>query len=166
MRRISKLWERRVDLARHAQLLEQLNKANERWWVGVLRAMCIAFMLLPLKTEWFSTAKLCISIAGAIGLCLTKVLTHLHRAPLSRWRHLATGAAVIGTLWIIMPAYLLLCEEQGNRESMFGLLCCAPFAWLLFGYCRLRIRRIRRESAAAIERIRREQRRRRRLELL
>ncbi len=166
MKRITELRERRADLARHNRLFIQLSEANDRWWVSVLKAACISFMLLPLKAEWFSTAKLCLSIAGAVGYGLTKLITYRHRAPLSRWRHLATGAAVIGSIWILLPAGLLLFEESADRENMTRLLCCAPFAWLLFGYCRLRIRRIRRASAETIERIRREQRRRRRLELL
>ncbi len=155
-----------ADHARHAELFEQLQKVNERWWVAFLKAFFFGLILLPIKAEWFGTVKLIASLAGAAGYLLTEAASLLHRAPLTRWRHLSTAASVIGTVWIVLPAYLLLFDGTGDRENMYGLLCCAPFAWFLFAYSRLRIRRIRRESAEEIDRLRRTERRRKRLELL
>lgn len=162
---INRLREKRADRRNHIVLFERLQKQNERWWISLPAAIFFSLTLLPIKTDTFGTIKLIVSIAGAILYCLTKLLTHLHRAPLTKWRHLSTAAGVIGTVWIVMPACLLLSDGQGNREHMLQLLCCAPFAWLAFGYARLRIRRIRRASAETIERLHREMRRRKRSEL-
>lgn len=152
--------------AQHLQLAQKLQKQNERWWIAGADTFCFGLMMLPIERSGFTTTKLLISMAGAIGYLLLKLVTHRRKAPLTRWRNLSAAAFAVGTVWILLPAGLLLFDGEGNRENMYWLLCCAPFGWLLFAYCRLQIRRIRRRSAEAIERIRREQRRRRRLELL
>ncbi len=157
---------RSADRESHIALLEQLQKQNERWWVTVLKTFFFGLMLLPIKTEWFSTAKLIAGIAGAASYLLTTIVTVLHLAPLTRWRRLSAAVSSVGVVWIVIPVYLLLFDRTGNRENMYRLLGCAPFIWLLFAYCRLRIRRIRRESAEEIDRLRQAERRRKRLEML
>lgn len=155
-----------VDHARHAELFEQLQKMNDRWWIAGLKAFFFGLLLLPIKADWFSTAKLLAGIAGAAGYLLTEIITLRHRAPLTRWRSLSAAVSSVGVVWIVIPAYLLLFERTGNRENMYRLLGCAPLIWLLFAYCRLRIRRIRRDSAEEIDRLRQAERRRKRLERL
>ncbi len=162
---IDRLREKRANRQNHIALFERLQKQNERWWIAFPAALFFSLTLLPIKSDTFGTIKLIVSIASAVLYCLTKVIVYRRRAPLTRWRHISTAAFVIGTVWIAMPAYLLLFDGQGDRDNMIALLCCTPFAWLVFGYARLRIRRIRRESAATIERLHRELRRRKRLEL-
>ena len=157
---------RSADRESHIALLEQLQKQNERWWVTVLKTFFFGLLLLPIKADWFSTAKLLAGIAGAAGYLLTEIITLRHRAPLTRWRSLSAAVSSVGVVWIVIPAYLLLFERTGNRENMYRLLGCAPLIWLLFAYCRLRIRRIRRDSAEEIDRLRQAERRRKRLERL
>lgn len=165
MGRFTEWRERCAERAKHIGTYERLQKKNERWWVTALRALFVGLMLLPLKTDWFSTTKLIVSTASGVCIIAMTVITELHLAPLTRWRRLSAASGSISAVLVLMPAYLLLFDGSGNRENMWRLLCCAPFGWLLFLYCRLRVRRIRRESAEAIERIRRAQHRRKRLEM-
>ena len=163
-----KRWRsKRRETARYTRLFEQLHKQRERWWFTVLQALLFGVTMLPLTTDKTLTAlRVWISAGSGVLYLVTEIFEYRRLAPLTRWRRLSVAGLCFGLLGIGLGIVLWCRNRPGDHENVLQLVLMAVAAWSLFVWCRVQLYRLRRQTAAEIDALRRERQRRKRMELL
>lgn len=150
---------------------ERMEKRNRRItnWRKIIGGIILLLILIPLRSDDPNIAH---GIASwcAIATYLLLGLYDWHRfAPLTRWRKASSMAVGGGGALLVIPFILLLFGKiswQEDRTFYLLLWGGALLMGILLLVSRYQTRRIKAESAEAIEQMRRREMRRKKLELL
>lgn len=155
---------------RVVERMERMEKRNNKLNIArqVIGAVIIALIILPIKSDdpgiWHGVITWC----AIAAFFVVQFFSWRQKAPLTRWRNMRNKAGVAALTLIMMPFILMLFHENTpSKWELYYLLWGGSVIFLiLFCVGRVMYRRVKAETEEEVERIRRREQRRKKLEML
>ena len=155
---------------RIVERMERIEKRNKKLNIArqVVGAVIIALIILPIKVEEPSIWHGVISWTAIAAFFVVSFLTWRQKAPLTRWRNVRSKAAAAAFAMLIIPLVVMLFNGWNPEKLDFYYLMWggAVLFAVLYVVGRVMYRRVKAETEDEVERIRRREQRRKKMELL
>jgi len=155
---------------RIVERMERMEKRNKKLNIArqVVAAVIIALIILPIKVEEPSIWHGVISWTAIAAFFIVSFFTWRQKAPLTRWRNVRSKAAAAAFAMLIIPFVVMLFNGWNPDKADFYHLMWggAVLFAVLYVVGRVMYRRVKSETEEEVERIRRREQRRKKLELL
>lgn len=155
---------------RIVERLERIEKRNKKLNIArqVVAAVIIALIILPIKVEEPSIWHGVISWTAVAAFFVVAFFTWRQKAPLTRWRNVRSKAGVAALTMLFIPFVVMLFNGWNPEKLDFYYLMWggAVLFAVLYVVGRVMYRRVKSETEEEVERIRRREQRRKKLEML
>ena len=155
---------------RVVERMERIEKRNKKLNIArqVVGAVIIALIILPIKVEEPSIWHGVISWTAIAAFFVVSFLTWRQKAPLTRWRNVRSKAAAAAFAMLIIPFVVMLFNGWNPEKLDFYYLMWggAVLFAVLYVVGHVMYRRVKAETEDEVERIRRREQRRKKMELL
>ena len=155
---------------RIVERMERMEKRNKKLNIArqVVAAVIIALIILPIKVEEPSIWHGVISWTAIAAFFVVSFFAWRQKAPLTRWRNVRSKAAVAALMMLFIPFVVMRFNGWNTEKADFYYLMWggAVLFAVLYVVGRVMYRRVKAETEDEVERIRRREQRRKKMELL
>lgn len=149
---------------------ERMEKQNKRLSITkhIVSAVILTLIIVPIKSDDPGIEHGIITWCAIAAFFVVQFFSWRRKAPLTRWRNVKSKALIAALTLIVMPFILMLFHENTpSKWELYYLLWGGSVIFLiLFVVGRVMYRRTKAETEEEVERIRRREQRRKRLEML
>lgn len=155
---------------RVVERMERIEKRNKKLNIArqVVTAVIITLIILPLKVEEPNIWHGVISWSAIVVFFVLAFFTWRQKAPMTRWRHVRSKAGIAALTMLVIPFVVMLFNGWNPEKLDFYYLMWggAVLFGILYLVGRVMYRRVKAETEEEVERIRRREQRRKKLEML
>lgn len=155
---------------RIVERLERMEKRNKKLNIArqVVAAVIVMLIILPIKVEEPSIWHGVISWTAIAAFLVVSFFIWRQKAPLTRWRNMRKKSAAAALACLIVPPIVMFIRGYNPKQMDFYCLMWggALLFAVLYVVGRVNYRRAKVEAEEEVERIRRREQRRKKLEML
>lgn len=155
---------------RVVERMERMEKRNKKLNIArqVVAAVIITLIILPLKVEEPNIWHGVISWSAIVAFFVLAFFSWRQKAPLTRWRNVYSKAGIAALTMLVIPFVVMLFNGWNPEKLDFYYLMWggAVLFGILYFVGRVMYRRVKAETEEEVERIRRREQRRKKLEML
>ena len=155
---------------RVVERLERLEKRNKKLNIArqIAAGVVVVLFLLPTKVDIATVWHGLISWSAIAAVFVVSFLIWRQKAPLTRWRNMRKKSAAAALACLIVPPIVMFVRGYNPEQMDFYCLMWggAVLFAVLYVVGRVKYRRAKAEAEEEVERIRRREQRRKKLEML